>query len=122
MIIHNQSRRSSHASFSFHRDTHISVHLFLPTLLPFVSFIVFRYVHVECTDETKSKAHRYSQRLGAVTEMSERQHPNSHHTYTRTHTTVLTSTIELTMIRVICELQERETVRLVSPLGDIHTI
>jgi hypothetical protein len=29
-------------------------------------------VHVECTDERRSKVHRYSQRLGAETEMSER--------------------------------------------------
>jgi hypothetical protein len=73
-IIHIQPRRSSvltHASFSFHRD--ISVHLFLSTLLLlFASFIVCRYVHVECTDERRSKVHRYSQRLGAETEMSER--------------------------------------------------
>ena len=73
-ITHIQPRRSSvltHASFSFHRD--ISVHLFLSTLLlRFVSFIVCRYVHIECTDERKSKVHRYSQRLGAETEMSER--------------------------------------------------
>ena len=92
---------------------HISVHLFLSTLLLlFESFIISRYVHVECTDERKSKVHRYSQRLGAVTEMSERQHPNSHRTSTRTHNTVLTGTIERTMIRVICELQERD-----SPVG-----
>jgi hypothetical protein len=65
-ITHIQPRRSSvltHASFSFHRD--ISVHLFLSTLLLlFASFIVCRYVHVECTDERESKVHRYSQRLG----------------------------------------------------------
>ena len=120
MIKHNQSRRSSvltHASFSFHRD--ISVHLFLSTLLLlFASFIVCRYVHVECTDERESKVHRYSQRLGAETEMSERQHPNSHHTSTHTHNTVLTNTIELTMIRVICELRERDS-SVGWPFGDI---
>jgi hypothetical protein len=76
MIKHNQSRRSSvltHASFSFHRDIHICSFIFLSTLLlRFVSFIVCRYVHIECTDERKSKVHWYSQRLGAETEMSER--------------------------------------------------
>jgi hypothetical protein len=117
MIIHNQPRRSSvltHASFSFHRDIHISVHLFLSTLLLlFVSFIVCRYVHVECTDERKSKVHRYSQRLR---EMSERN--------TQTHIarlpalkTPYSQTPSNSPWFVWHVSYKRETVRLVSPLG-----
>ena len=69
MIIHNQSRRSSvltHASFYFHRDIHTIIRLSLITIPSLFVRMCMEYAQTE----GKSKVHRYSQRLGAETEMS----------------------------------------------------
>ena len=117
--INHADHLSVHTLLFLSIGIYISVHLFLSTLLLlFESFIVCRYVHVECTDERKSKVHRYSQRLR---EMSERN--------TQTHIarlpalkTPYSQALSNSPWFVWYVSYKRETVRLVGPLGDIHTI